>query len=112
MSAAQILQALCCDCGTVRTAKRGGPTNYQPPGFISECTGVTSLDIDERQEAGTLPADFEQYKRMLARLKCATCKQQTQHALIHPADYDGRDDAEHVDYSANFLIPTDLLEGH
>lgn len=112
MSAAQTLQALCCDCGTVRTAKRGGPSNYQPPAFIGESVGLTTLDIEEQKEAGTIPADFEQFERMLARLKCSTCKQQTRHALVHPADCEWRDDAEHVDYSANFLIPTDLLEGH
>lgn len=110
--AAQILQALCCYCGTVRTAKRGGAGNYTPPAFVPEGTALTALDIEECKAAGTMPADAEQYQRMLATLKCATCKQKTRHALIHPTDCEWRDDAERMDHAANFLIPTDLLEGH
>lgn len=107
MSAAQTLQALCCDCGTLRTARRGGHTNYAPPGFIGDGTGLTAVDMEECKAAGTMPADAQQYHRMLAILKCSTCKQRTRHALIHPADCERRDDAEHVDHAGNFLIPAE-----
>lgn len=102
--AAQTIQALCCDCGTLRTVKLGGHNNYIPPGFISGYR-FDAVDIEERKAAGTMPADFQQYHQMLASLKCSTCKQRTRHALIHPADDKWRDAAEHVDHASNFLIP-------
>lgn len=107
MSAAQTLQALCCACGTLRTAKCGRAGDYHPPGFIGDGTGLTAEYIEECKADGTMPADYQQYHRMLAILKCSTCKQRTRHALIHPADNELRDDAEHVDHASNFLIPAE-----
>lgn len=106
MSAAEILQALCCDCGTLRTITLGGPNNYVPPGFIGNYR-FDAVFIEERKAAGTMPAGFQQYHRMLAILKCSTCKQRTRHALIHPADDEWRDAAEHDDHASNFLIPAE-----
>jgi hypothetical protein len=63
------MQALCCECGQIRTYKRA--RNY-----VGECYG-----------------DLSGWARMIGELKCANCGAITRHALLRSAD-DFRDYAE------------------
>ncbi len=82
-SLAQPQQALCCQCGNIRTYKQA------------------------RNTVGDCFADLRTWHRMVGDLKCAHCETITRHALLRPANCDYRDYAEEFTRMALGGKPTD-----
>lgn len=78
--------SLCCECGTPRTVS----DNYAPRGDYTYRMGWTPEEIERCRRAkpdSPYYAELRPWIGGLERLKCATCKTQTDHAIV--PDYPG-----------------------
>lgn len=87
----QTKQALCCECGTVRTCRR--PRDYQRENYLL----YNTVDPTWNRETG--------------RLKCDTCGQITVHAIILPEGYAYRDHAEILRDLAHGWVRSNVTAG-
>jgi len=93
-----VRQALCCECGNLRTVKAGaGRRNHVSTGESPE--RIAEL----RDFAPDYWSQIEPYHRLLEDLKCTPCGKVTQHAIVVPVSGPGgayRDMAEEENLGA------------
>src|SRR5665648_1235927 len=93
-----VRQALCCECGNLRTVKaRAGRRNHVGPGESPERIAEL-MDF-----APDYWSRISAYHRLLQDLKCTPCGKVTQHAMVAPASGPGgayRDSAEEENLGA------------
>ena len=79
-----VRQALCCECGNLRTVKAGaGRRNHVSTGESPE--RIAEL----RDFAPDYWSQIEPYHRLLEDLKCTPCGKVTQHAIVVPVSGPG-----------------------